>query len=227
MGLRTLTNRVTDHIGDAEDLAALYAPPTRPWLRVNMVSTVDGAATGPDGLSGSINNEADQRVFHQLREIADVIVVGAGTARAEGYRPAPKPIVLVSRSGEVPQSLRTAASDMVLMATTRTGGDKARAELGEDNVFVLGGDEVDLTLLKPALSQRGFGDILCEGGPHLLATLLAAGAVDELCTTTVPRLLGGLHPRITDGPAVEVPLELMLLLEDHGTLIARWFAQRR
>jgi len=226
MGLRILTNRVTDHAGDAHELAALYAPPMSPWLRVNMVSTADGAATGSDGRSGSINNEVDGRVFHLLRELADVIVVGAGTARAEGYRPAAKPIVLVSRGGEVPDSLRTATSGSVLMATTEAAAGTARQVLGDDNVIVLGESLVDLALLKPALAVRGLSDILCEGGPHLLTTLLAAGAVDELCATTVPRLVGGPYPRITDGPAIDVPVELMLLLEDSGTLIARWFVQR-
>jgi riboflavin biosynthesis pyrimidine reductase len=226
MGLRILTNRVTDHTGDADDLGALYAPPTTPWLRVNMVSTVDGAATGADGRSGSINNEADGLVFHLLRELADVIVVGAGTARAEGYRPAGKPIALVSRSGEVPASLGTASNGMVLMVTTETAAGSARERLGAENVLALGRDLVELAMLKPALAERGLTNLLCEGGPHLLTTLLAAGAVDELCSTTVPRLVGGLHRRITEGPGLDAPMELMLLLEDHGTLIARWFAQR-
>jgi riboflavin biosynthesis pyrimidine reductase len=226
MGLRILINRVTDHTGEADDLAALYTPPSTPWLRVNMVSTVDGAATGADGLSGSVNNDADGRVFHLLRDLADVIVVGAGTARAERYKPASKPIVVVSRSGEIPATLRTASEGMVLMATTEPAADQARETLGADNVLVLGQAAVDLAVLKPALAERGFTHVLCEGGPHLLTTLLAAGAVDELCATTVPKLVGGPYRRITDGPGVDVPLELMLLLEDDGTLIARWDSRR-
>ena len=72
-------------------LAALYdypdlgAPPAR-WLRANMVASLDGAAT-VDGRSGGLSNEADQQVFAMLRAHADVILVGAGTARAEGYGP--------------------------------------------------------------------------------------------------------------------------------------------
>lgn len=226
MGLRILINRVTADLGDAGDLAALYATPPAPWLRANMVSTVDGSATGTDGVSGSINNEADGRVFRLLRDLADVIVVGAGTARAEGYKPAAKPIVLVSRSGEVPESLRTAESGLVLMATTETAADRARETLHEDHVLVLGQSVVDLNLLKPALAERGLTNVLCEGGPHLLTTLLAARAVDELCATTVPQLVGGPYRRITDGPPVDTGLDLMLLLEDAGSLIARWHVRR-
>ena len=68
-----------------------------------MVSTVDGAATGETGKSGSINNEPDHRVFHLLRELCDVVVVGAGTLRTEGYVPLGKPLVVVTRSGLVPE----------------------------------------------------------------------------------------------------------------------------
>ena len=92
---------------ETEDLGELYAAPRQPWLRVNMVSSVDGAATGDSGKSGSLNNAADKRVFDHLRSVAHVIVVGAGTARTEGYRPTDRPIVVVSRRAEVPESLTT------------------------------------------------------------------------------------------------------------------------
>ena len=98
--------------------ASCTPPPELPWLRVNMVSTVDGSATGSSGRSGSINNaRPTSRVFHLLRAMADAIVVGAGTARAEGYGPTDRPIVLVSRSGGVPELLRGAEPGAVLMAT--------------------------------------------------------------------------------------------------------------
>lgn len=209
---------------EGADLAALYAPLADPWLRVNMVSTVDGAATGASGRSGSINNEADKVVFDHLRATADAIVVGAGTARAEGYGAAAVPLVVVSRRGEVPEQLRSAPRGAVLLATCAAAErfDEARDLLGPDHVLVLGSHRVDLAGLRHALVDRGWTRLLAEGGPHLLRDLLAAGAVDELCTTTVPRLIGGTHPRITDGPPVDVPLRLHALLEQEGTLLARW-----
>lgn len=207
------------------DLHVLYAAPEDPWLRVNMVSTVDGAATGESGRSGSINNEADHAVFEHLRATADAIVVGAGTARAEGYGPADVPLVLVSRRGQVPERLRDAPAGSVLLATCAAaeGLDEARAALGADRVLVLGSHRVDLAALRQALVDRGHTRLLAEGGPHLLRDLLAAGVADELCTTTVPRAIAGEHPRITDGPPVDVPLRLHTLLEQDGTLLARWF----
>jgi riboflavin biosynthesis pyrimidine reductase len=207
-----------------EDLHEVYAAPRRPWLRVNMVSTVDGAATGESGLTESINNEADQTVFRLLRELADCVVVGAGTARTEGYPPLAKPTVVVSRSGVVPPTMRGAERGRVLLATVGVapGLEAARELLGEHNVLVLGSHRVDLAALKQALVDRGFGDILCEGGPHLLRDLLDQGVADELDCTFVPRLVSGTHPRITDGPPVDVPLRLHSLVEDDGTLLGRW-----
>ncbi len=206
------------------DLDELYAVESRPWLRVNMVSTVDGSATGPNGRSGGINNAADKRVFDTLRRLCDCVVVGAGTARDEGYRDVSKPLVLVSRRGEVPPRLREAPPGSVLMATCATAEhlDETRALLGDDQVLVLGRARVDLAELKRTLAERGFTSLLSEGGPQLLTGLLAAGVVDELDLTVVPRLLAGEHPRITDGPPVDLQLTLALLLEDGGTLLGRW-----
>ncbi|MCD4527416.1 dihydrofolate reductase family protein [Nocardioides sp. cx-173] len=213
---------------ETDDLTRIYAAPRTPWLRVNMVSTVDGAATGESGKSGSINNAADKQVFDTLRALADAIVVGAGTARIEGYRPADTPIVLVSRRGDVPEGLRGAPAGSVLLATTATapGLGEARDVLGHDHVLTLGDDRVDLALLKQTLVARGLVDLLSEGGPSLLGALLAQGVVDELTTTVVPRLVGGDHPRIVAAPALDVPLSLHTLLEHDGTLLARWLVER-
>ncbi len=208
----------------ATALAELYAAPGDPWLRVNMVSTVDGAATGESGRSGSINNAVDKVVYDQLRALADAIVVGAGTARAEGYAPVDRPTVVVSRSADVPDLLRGGPPGSVLLATCSTAPrlDEARDVLGDDQILVLGTHRVDLPALKRTLAARGLTQLLCEGGPHLLRDLLAEGVADELCATVVPRLVAGEHPRITAGPPVDVPLRLRLLLEEDGTLLGRW-----
>ena len=214
--------RLSD-LSDAE-LDEAYAVPSRPWLRVNMISTLDGAATGPGGKSGGINNAADKRVFDTLRRLCDCVVVGAGTACAEGYRDLTKPLVLVSRRASLPDQLRDAPAGRVLLATCAAadGLDEARARLGDDHVLVLGQHRVDLVALKRSLVERGFTSILGEGGPHLLRDLLAEGVVNELDLSVVPRLLAGEHPRITDGAPVDVSLHPLLLLEESGTLLGRW-----
>jgi len=192
-----------------------------------MISTLDGAATGETGTSGSINNAADKRVFDHLRASADVILVGAGTARVEGYRPTDTPIVVVSGHGAVPAQLREAPEGSVLLATCAEADqlDAALELLGAGQVLVVGDGHVDLPQLKQQLAGRGWGEMLCEGGPRLLHGLLASGAVDELCATLVPRLVGGEHPRIVQGLPIDVPLHLEHLHEADGTLLGRWFVE--
>ncbi len=209
------------------DLVDLYRPPRLPWLRVNMVGTVDGAANGDSGKSGSINNAADKAVFDALRAQADAIVVGAGTARTEGYRVAAVPLVVVSHQGQVPEQLRDAEPGRVLLAVCATspGLAEAREHLGAENVLVVGESQVDLAAMKAALVERGWVNLLSEGGPHLLRDLLASGAADELCLTIVPRAIGGVHPRIVMGGSVDVDLDLAVLLEQDGTLLGRWLVR--
>lgn len=208
---------------DDEALRRWYAPPRPDWLRLNFVSTLDGAATGADGVSGSINNEADHRVFDMLRELCDAIVVGAGTIRTEGYAPNAKPMVVVSRSGDVPVTLRAGDLSQVHLATGASApGLPEAGELLADRIMVLGEDEPALDRLRPALAERGHRHLLCEGGPSLATGLLAAGQVDELCCTLVPRLVGGDEPRIAHGPEVDVELRLHAVLEHDGTLLGRW-----
>jgi len=172
--------------------------PDRPWLRVNFVTSVDGSAQGSDGRSGTINNDVDVQVFHALRASAEVILVGAGTARAEEYQPAKTPMVIVGH--ELPALLE-----------------------GADNVRLASGS---LPEIVAGIHTAGHRRILCEGGPTLLAGLLAAGLVDELCLTTTPHLVGGPGKRIVDGVALDVPLRLSSLVEQDGTLLARWLVSR-
>ena len=211
------------------ELAALYARPDdlpegSVWVRASMVSTLDGAATGPDGDSGGINNEPDHAVFDALRDGADAILVGAGTARAEGYGGAAVPIVVVSRRGSVPETLRGLEPGRVVLATA-SGAEhlgEAEALLGADHVWLLGESDVDLAAIVPRLAERGWRTVTCEGGPSLLGDLLAAGVVDEVCASVVPRLLAGDLPRMTTGPVVDRTLELLTLLEHDSTLLGRW-----
>ncbi|MGL5826471.1 MAG: dihydrofolate reductase family protein [Nocardioides sp.] len=212
---------------DQQDLAALYRVPALPWFRANMVTTIDGAAAGADGGSGSINNAADGAVFALLRGQADAIVVGAGTARAERYRPIDRPIVVVSGSGAVPDTLRAAPSGGVVLATRAAAEHlgQAREVLGAESVWVLGEGSVDLGLLRSALLDRGWTSLLCEGGPRLLRDFLAAGLLDEICLTWVPRLLGGTRPSLLAGESVDRTLKLRLLLEADSTLLGRWLVE--
>ena len=217
---------------DLARLTDLYAAPARRWMRANFVSTLDGAATGDDHRSGSINTEADHVVFDLLRRLSDVVVVGAGTVRAEAYPslqaddPAAPRLVVVSHSGEVPDSVLGGPQGSVLFVT-RSGADahalgRSRELLGPDFVFTAGTDTVDLRAMRNLLEDQGARQILCEGGPALFGSLLEAGVVDELDLTWSPKLVAGTHKSIVAGAAREVAMSPMLLLEEDGTLLGRW-----
>ena len=230
---------------EALALAYAYPPlaPERTWVRANFVSTLDGSATGDDGRSSSINTGADRDVFGLLRALTDVILVGAGTVRIEGYRratvrapwlelregrPAHPTMAIVSRSGDIPPRLSQAREDSgeILLITCRRAGaetiDLARRTLGEGQVIVEGGASVDLAAAMDALAVRGLRRILCEGGPHLMRDLTAAGRLDELCLTLAPTLVAGDRTRITAGAPVTANLLPRLLIESQGTILGRW-----
>lgn len=225
---------------DAE-LSALYDVPPGPWVRANFVTTVDGAAAGPDGRSASINTDADFVVFELLRAQCDVVLVGAGTVRDEQYTaltsgdrwaslcggrgPA---IAVVSRRGDLPARVtepRESAGPVLLVtcsAAPRTALDSARERIGEDNVLVHGEDSVDLGGALEDLAGRGLRRVLCEGGPSLLGDVLRAGRLDELCLTISPLVVAGDQLRVVTGPDVRVDAEPVLLVEEDGTVMGRW-----
>jgi riboflavin biosynthesis pyrimidine reductase len=210
------------------DLAEAYANPSGGRsLRANMVATVDGAASGGDGLSGSVSGETDKRVFGVLRRLADVVLVGAGTARAEGYRPAKLPIAVVSGRLDLDLTapLYAAPAHRTIVLTSESAPVDRLAQAREvADVAVCGQDRVDVAQAVAALRDRGLGHVLCEGGPTLLRQLVAASLLDELCLTVAPGLAGGGAGRILGGEPLPAPAALTLtqLLEDEGWLFARY-----
>lgn len=217
-------------------LADLYVAPARRWLRANFVATLDGAASGPDDRSGSINTEADHVVFDLLRRLTDVVVVGAGTVRAEGYPslraedPTAPVLVVVSHQGQLPPSVADGPFGSVFLVTREEADpaalDASRELIGEEFVLTAGKEAVDFVKMRNMLEDKGFRQILCEGGPSLLNSMLAAGVVDELDLTWSPVLVGGNHPTITRGPNLSLPASPTLLLEEDGTILGRWFVNR-
>lgn len=215
--------------GAAEvDLEEAYAWPEPRCLRVNFVSTLDGAAS-LDGRTAGLATAADQAVFSHLRATCDVIVVGAGTASAERYRPARVPVAVVSArlSPSPEERLFTPGAGMAppLVLTCAAAPADRRAALSCcAEVVDCGDDAVDLGLVVAELERRGMRRLLCEGGPRLFADLLAADLVDELCLTVTPLLTAGPAQRITDGLGLAPPVTSRLLsaLEEEGTLLLRY-----
>ncbi|MDO5504153.1 MAG: dihydrofolate reductase family protein [Actinomycetia bacterium] len=223
---------------DDDALRALYAVPpvvngaSRPFVRANFVMTADGHVTGPDGVSGSINNPADKRVFDLLRSLADTVLVGAGTVRAEGYERVETPggsrapsIVVVSNRGIMPTSVVDSPTHdggiprgPAFLATSRSA---PQAQAGVARI-ICGESSVDEEALLRELHERGARSVLCEGGPHLLTSLLERGLIDELAITTSPMLVGAVSRlQLTTSP-LDVSLSWAGGAVIDGTLFALW-----
>jgi riboflavin biosynthesis pyrimidine reductase len=220
-------------------------------IRANFVASVDGAASTA-GLSRGLQTRGDNLVFAALRDLADVVLVGAGTARAEGYRAATLnparqevrrsyglaptlPIAVVSRSAQLdPASDLFRTTDPVtrtIVITCATADEAAQRALHPVADVVLCGEEtVDLAAVRSTLVARGLTRILCEGGPSFFADLVRSGEVDELCLSITPLLAGPGPGRVTAGaswPGDPAPLNLVGLLEQDGALFSRYRLTRR
>ncbi len=230
-----------------DDLVELYAyPAERRWARANFVSTVDGAAHGADNKSGSISSQADKRLFALLRSLADVIVVGAGTARAEGYLPVQPAEVLtevrsdqgltltptiavVSRSLRLDPGLLAGGPAPTIVLTSEACPEDRRREVQQHaEVILCGEDDVDVVGAFEVLSHMGLHRILCEGGPSIMHRLCETEALDELCLTLSPLITAGTSLRFAQGADLLPPGELHLrhVLEEDGALFLRYLLGR-
>lgn len=231
-----------------EALAETYAYPERvaagqPWLRANMVGSLDGAAK-LSGLSEGLSGDADKRIFGVLRALADVVLVGAETVRAEGYRPAraradfaaaraaagqaPAPVIaVVSRSLRLDLTAPLFTEPLVrtVVIAPADAPAAARAAVAEvADLITVGDGGVDLTAALAELTARGWTRQLTEGGPRLLAQLAAEGLLDELCLSLAPLVTAGDAPRIMHGAemADAQRMRLVSLIEQKGFLFTRY-----
>jgi riboflavin biosynthesis pyrimidine reductase len=234
-------------LGDGE-VPQLYAYPEeqRTWVRANFITSVDGGAT-TDGKSGSMGGSGDRLIFNLLRELADVIVVGAGTVRIEGYSGAQlgaaqrqhrqargqteiPPLAIITRSGrldrDMPVFTRTEVPPLVLTCTA--AADETRRHLTDlaEVVDCSGKDpgEVDEAAGLAILGARGMRRVLTEGGPTLLGSFMQRDLLDELCLTIAPYVVAGLARRIATGPG-QVLTKMRcahVLTDDAGYLYTRY-----
>ncbi|MBV9368233.1 MAG: dihydrofolate reductase family protein [Frankiales bacterium] len=217
---------------DLAALAALYAPAPGRHVRANFVVSTDGATT-VDGASAGLSNQADRDLFHLLRSLCDVVLVGATTARRENYGGArsydggvPPPIAVVSRSLDLDPAARLFTDTTVrpwVLTVASAPASRRSALASVAHVVDAGEHSVDIPTALSLLAEAGLSRVLCEGGPHLLSDVVAAGALDDLCLSVAPLLAGGAGDRLIAGlPLVPpVPLRLDHVLEDSGTLFLR------
>lgn len=213
-------------VRDLEDgeLPRLYGYPEQDatWVRANFITSVDGGATS-GGSSGAMGGPGDRFIFNLLRELADVIVVGAGTVRIEGYSGAQlsaaqrqhrqargqsevPPLAIVTKSGHLNRDMavftRTEVPPLVLTCAAAAAQTRRLLSGVCEVVDCSAGDpeKVDEAALLAALGARGLRRILTEGGPMLLGSLIDRDMLDELCLTIAPYIVGGQARRIAAGP---------------------------
>jgi riboflavin biosynthesis pyrimidine reductase len=233
----------------APDLEKLYAYPDdlqRCWVRSNFISSLDGGATA-DGKSGGLAGPGDKALFGLMRELADVIVVGAGTVRVENYgavrlsaaarqdrrtrgQAEVPPIAIVTQSGQLDRDMKvfsnTEAVPLVLTCAVAASDTRERLGPVAEVLDCSGADPgaVEAATVLTTLAARGLPRVLTEGGPHLHGTFIEAGLLDELCLSLAPVLVGGQARRIATGIG-EILTKMRrahLLADDAGYLYTRY-----
>lgn len=203
-----------------------YDPHTPTHLRLNLVGTLDGRAAGSDGTSESLTSRADRTILGVIRELSDVVLVGAESVRREGYlRPKRAALAVVTASGDLRgHRLDTPAARPLIVLTTDRGARAVAETASSARIFVVDGDErLDIRDVVAALRRAGFARIVAEGGPTVAAQLLDAGAVDEVCLTVMPRIGGPALPLFTPAPIDIRPLSPhTMIVDDSGAQFGRW-----
>jgi riboflavin biosynthesis pyrimidine reductase len=238
----------TESVADGR-LAGFYAYPDdlqSCWVRGNMIASLDGGATD-DGKAGGLAGPGDRAVFALLRELADVILVGAATVRIENYSGAQlpvaarqerqrrgqaevPPIAVVTRSGDLDPSARLFTRTEVppLILTSARTVEDTRVRLGAvAEVIDASGpdpDSADTETVLKILAERGLFRVLTEGGPLILGNLINNDLLDELCLTVAPIMVGGAAKRIVTGLGkVHTKMRRThLLADDDGYLYSRY-----
>lgn len=195
-------------------------PAGRPWVGVCMVAGLDGSTVVDDN-SRALSSPADTQVLVTLRRLADVIIVGAGTVRAEGYGPPSKPgqrVGVVSRSGDLDLTTPLFTSGAGFLIVPHSAPERP-----VDTVRA-GDTRVDLAA---ALGQLDACFVQAEGGALLNAALAEADLIDELNLTISPVISGGDGPRLTTGARPLLHrMDLAHVLEDDGFLFTRYTRRR-
>ncbi len=225
------------------DLAFPAAPSHRPFLYLDMITSVDGAATLA-GRTAGLGGPADKLVFHRLRETCDAILVGASTVRIENYGP-PRPseeaqarrrdrglaavprLVVVTATAALSPESRVFSDPQrrpVVITVEDAPADRVEGLEAVADVLRVGVGRVDLAAAMERLRMEGIGYLLCEGGPTLNAQLLAARLVDELFLTLAPQVVGTSPRRIVEGELGlgSLPVELVEAHEHAGELLLRY-----
>jgi 5-amino-6-(5-phosphoribosylamino)uracil reductase len=242
------TSQSTLHETDAltdEALRDLFAYPDdldHPRLRANFIASIDGAVT-LDGAGRKLGTPTDRRVFTRLREVADVVLVGATTAKAKPYidiqlsRDAQTwrlshglssalRVAVVSRHAVISPELlsNSTAPPIVFVSASADGSARQALEVSGAVVRQMPEGQITSAAIRKGLEELGLNRVLVEGGPTFFSQLVADDEIDELCLTTSPMMVAGPARRVaTAAEHVEIHMQRKdILLGGDGTVIVRW-----
>lgn len=226
--MRRLLPEPADHIDPYDEYQV-----EGPWLRIGMVTSLDGSATDEHGWSDGLGGKADFRIFRTLRALADGIIMGAATVRTGRIGPAkltkelrekrgkdPAPIIVVSRSLDLDWQSPLFQSPNTIVVTS----DHPRVP---SHVRVISAGEGDIDLpeaIQILRKEYGLDHLLCEGGPALTTSMLREGLVDELCLNLAPTLIGTQHHTSLVGDLARQDFRLTALYTDEDVLFTRYQA---
>jgi len=198
--------------GHYSSLVLPEPPPGRPFVYINMVTSVDGKAT-VDGSERGLGSPDDQRMMHELRVHADAVINGASTLRISGSSPrvrdaglkaqrkqrglAPQAMgVVVTRSGDLPLDAPFFTSkdyDAVVVVVDTTPQERVSAISATGRHVITVPDRPDngAEIVRTLRDRFGVRHLLCEGGPTLNQTFLLAEVADELFLTIAPWIVAG------------------------------------
>jgi riboflavin biosynthesis pyrimidine reductase len=216
-------------------LVELYRPPRADWLRLNLIGSVSGSAAGVDGTSETLTNPTDRMILRIIRDLSDVVLVGAASVRAEGYFvPRHAALAVVTGSGDLSgHRVRSGANrGALLIVCPFSAVPTAKRTLGNTAASLIEVPDIAGRMspddIVGALRIAGYQSIVCEGGPGLAAQLVNAGLVDEFCLTTSPVLNGASLPLFGGHEFAERTLALTQLLSDElSFLYGRWELRER
>ncbi|MWV49941.1 pyrimidine reductase [Rathayibacter sp. VKM Ac-2803] len=212
--------------GARRALEEAYRPPDALRVRLNMIASVNGSSIGSDGTSETLTNRVDRTILGVIRAQADVVLVGAASVRAEGYRvPKRVPLAIASVSGDLAgHRLELQEGARVLLLVPESRRPVHDLPRGVEVVEVPGdGGRLSVDAMLDALADLGLHRVVCEGGATLSGQFLASGRVDEICLTTAPRIVLPGLPVAATGAVVDDRYALTLLaVDDSGFSYARW-----
>ena len=183
------------------DFGSRRPRPARPWVSINMVSTIDGKILSGerDEHVNDLGSSMDHKVMREIEAASDGVMIGAGALRATPglwYAKELKRYV-VTESGAIEYKSRF-FRDAPEMAWVVTVPD---APVPEDVQKIVSGPPIRMMgVLRTLLVDHGVEHLLVEGGSELNASLLKEDFVDELFLTIAPKVkLGRSVPTYAGG----------------------------